>query len=124
VVSGTAPSACTFHLQTGTTIAGLANVGQAVSCISSGSYSLPLNTTTTYSAVNVSAYTAGDTTTVVNFYEQALPFNPAGNLYFSNAVPTANCLLGMLDENTAANSGSTALYVCSASNTWTAVTVP
>jgi hypothetical protein len=124
VVSGTAPSACTFNVQTGTTVAGLANVGQTITCTASGTYALALNTTAVYSAINVATFTAGDTTTNVVFYESAQVFNPVGNMYVSNAVPTENCALGMLDQNTAASSGSTALYVCSATNTWTAVTVP
>ena len=125
VVSGTAPSACTFNLQTGATIAALANVGQTITCTGSGAYAFPSNAKAAFSAINLATYTAGDTTTVTNFYEVALPFNPMGYIWFGNAAPTSACAV-----NTAAGlfivpsaTASLAAYNCVAT-TWTAITTP
>jgi hypothetical protein len=127
VVSGTAPSACTFTFQNGATVAGLANVaagsgGQTVTCTSSGSFALPAATVSAFTSINLATFTAGDTTTKVAFYETSLPFNPTGSLYFGNAVPSSTCATGTAFINTAGGVSTTA-YTCSA-GTWTAVTVP
>jgi hypothetical protein len=120
-VSGTAPSACTFSLQTGSTIAGLANVGQAITCTATGSYAVPYVTTNAYSAINVSAFTAGGTNTNVVFTETVLPYILP--LFWGNANPTSACAAGMgLYQNTSNVSG-TGLFYC-ATTTWTAVTEP
>lgn len=122
VVTGTAPSACTFNIQTGATIAALANVGQTITCTSSGGYSLPSNTAPVFSSINLATYTAADTTTKVTFYETSLPFAPNGPVYFGNAAPTSACGAGFsgLFVNTAVPS---LLYTC-VTTTWTAVTLP
>lgn len=124
VVSGTAPSACTLNFQTGATVAALANVaagsgGQTVTCTTSGSFALPNNSTTTFSAINIATYTAGDTTTKVTFYYNVLQFNPLGLTYFGNAVPSSTCLTGGMFQNTA-GAVATTLYKCNA-GAWTAV---
>jgi len=121
-VSGTAPSACTFNVQLGTTPGTLANIGQTITCTSSGSYAPPLTTTAAYSGLNLATYTAGDTTTKVTFYVTTAPYGPP--LYFVNAVPTGNCTNGTHIINTAAASASTVLYVCQPANTLTAQSVP
>jgi hypothetical protein len=122
VVSGTAPSACTFNLQTGATIAGLANVGQTITCTTSGSYSYPSNATAAYSAVNLATFTAGGVTTSVTFYETILPFNPMGNIWFTPVAPTSACGVGASGFVVTAAVPST-LYTC-VTTTWTAVTLP
>ena len=127
VVSGTAPSACTLNFQTGTTIAGLANVtsgngGQTVTCTASGTFALPSSATTTYSAINLATYTPADTTTKLTVYYSLLPFNPVGEFYYGNAAPTSTCPVGSLYENTVGTVSIT-LYTCT-TGTWTAVTVP
>jgi hypothetical protein len=121
-VSGTAPSACTFNMQTGTAPGTLANIGQTITCTSSGAYAPPLNTTAAFSGINLATYTAGDTTTKVTFYYTSAPYGPP--VYFVNAVPTGNCVSGSHIINTAAASASTVLYVCQPANTFTAQTVP
>jgi hypothetical protein len=122
VVAGTAPSACTFNIQEGSTLAGLANVGQTITCTGTGSYALPLNTKVNYSAINLATYTPGDTTTVVTFYEVVQPFNPLGAIWFGPVAPTSAC--------SAATSGffvttavPSTIYTC-VTTTWTAVTLP
>jgi hypothetical protein len=122
VVTGTAPSACTFNLQTGATIAALANVGQTITCTASGAYAFPSNAVSAYSAFNLATYTPGNTTTSVAFYETVLPFNPAGGYYFGNAAPTGTCLVGTAFQNLVGTVSIT-LYTCNA-GAWTAVTVP
>ena len=121
-VSGTAPSACTFNVQTGASAAALSNFGQTITCTSSGSYAPPLTTTAAFSGLNLATYTAGDTTTKVTFYFTTAPFGPP--VYFVNAVPTGNCTNGTHIINTAAASASTVLYVCQPANTLTAQNVP
>lgn len=112
VVSGTAPSACTFNVQAGATVGGLANVGQTITCTSSGFYSVPSFATNTFYSVNLATYTAGDTTTKVTFTEVSLPFNPLGYIYSGNATPTSAC-------GTNANGGAAAFFVGGAtSGTW------
>src|SRR5271166_426783 len=91
VVSGTAPSACTFNLQTGATIAALANVGQTITCTTTGAYAFPSNAKAVYSSINLASYTAADTTTNVTFYETVQPFNPMGYIYFTPVAPTSAC---------------------------------
>lgn len=122
VVSGTAPPACTFNIQTGATIAALASVGQTITCTSSGGYALPAIATSNYSSVNLATYTAADTTTKVSFYEVSLPYNPYGGLYFANAAPTTACGAGISGffMDTAVPS---LIYTC-VTTTWTAVTLP
>lgn len=122
VVSGTAPSACTFNIQTGATIAALANVGQTITCTSSGGYSLPSNAAPVFSSINLATFTPADATTKVTFYETSLPFAPNGPIYFGNAAPTSACGAGFsgLFVNTAVPS---LLYTC-VTTTWTAVTLP
>jgi hypothetical protein len=119
VVTGTAPSACTFNIQGGASVAALANVGQTITCTASGGYALPLNTTYAYTAINLATYTAGSTTTSVAFYETSYVFPPFGPLYFGNAAPTSACQTGFY-QNTAATS---VLYYCAAA-TWTIITLP
>lgn len=125
-VSGTAPSACTFNLQTGATIGALANVGQTITCTASGFYAFPSNAVNVYAAVNLATYTAGDTTTKVTFTEVSLPFNPLGYIYSGNATPTSAC-------GTIANGGAAAFFVGGATSgtwfscttsAWAAVTLP
>ena len=127
VVSGTAPSACTLNFQTGATPAALANVaagsgGQTVTCTSTGSFSLPSNATSVYSAINLATYTAGDTTTKTAFYYITAPFNPDGYQYFGNAAPTSTCTVGFTFLN-GAGTQSLQFYACNA-GTWIAITVP
>lgn len=120
-VAGTAPSACTFNVQTSaTTVASLANVGQTITCTGSGSYSLPLNSSAVYSAVNVATFTAGDFTTKVTFTYTVTPFGLP--IWWANAAPTSAC--------SAATSGffidtavPSLLYTC-VTVTWTAVQLP
>lgn len=125
-VAGTAPSACTFNIQTGATVAALANVGQTETCTSSGFYAFPSFATNTFSSVNLATYTAGDTTTKVTFTEGVLPVNPLGYLYSGNATPTSAC-------GTNANGGAGLFVVGSATSStwfscttsaWAAVTLP
>jgi hypothetical protein len=121
-VSGTAPSACTFNIQTGATIAALASVGQTITCTSSGSYALPSIATANYSAINLATFTAADTTTKVTFNEAALPYNPLGSIYFGPAPPSTACGAGIsgLFVDQAVPS---LIYTC-VTTTWTAVTLP
>jgi len=126
VVAGTAPSACTFNIQTGATVAALANVGQTITCTASGFYAFPSFATNVFSAVNLATYTAGDTTTKVTFTEVSAPVNPVGYIYSGNATPTSAC-------GTVANGGAAAFFVgggaagtwwsCTAS-AWATVTLP
>ena len=120
-VSGTAPSACTFSLQTGSASGSLSNVGQAITCTSSGSYAVPYTTTNAYSAINVSAYTAGGTNTVSVFSETVYPYNLP--LFWGNAAPTSACAAQMGMYMNIANVAGTSLYSC-ATTTWTAITLP
>lgn len=122
VVSGTAPSACTFNIQQGSTIAGLANVGQTITCTSSGAYALPLTTTNTYSAINLATFTAGGVTTNVTFYEVVLPYNPMGAIWFGPVAPTSACGAGASGFFVTQAVPST-IYTC-VTTTWTAVTLP
>ncbi len=127
VVTGTAPSACTFTFQNGATVAALASVtsgngGQTVTCTASGNFAIPNTTASVFTSVNLATYTAADTTTKVAFYEVSLPFDPMGSLYFGNAAPTSTCVVGTAFINTGGGV-STTVYTCSA-GTWTPVTVP
>jgi hypothetical protein len=133
VTTGTV-SACTVNIQTGSTIAGLANVGQTLTCTASGWYQLPSNATANYSAINVATLTLGTATSSVTFYEVIQPFNPLGNIYsalyaaIGASTPTTAC--------GAANGGAVAFiatpttstaatwFYCNASNAWAAVTLP
>jgi len=119
-VSGTAPTACTFQLQTGSAPSSLANVGQAITCTASGTYAVPYVTANAYSSINLSSYTAGGTNTVVTFYMTTLPYILP--FYWGNAAPTSACTIGMgMFMNTSTT--TTAWYSCAA-GTWTAVTLP
>jgi len=80
VVSGTAPTACTVQLQSGSTVAGLSNVGNVQTCTSTGSYTLE-GSSNTFFAINLSAFTvSSDGTSVVAFYYSGLPFTQVGQL--------------------------------------------
>jgi hypothetical protein len=119
-VAGTAPGSCTFSLQTGSTVAGLANVGQAITCTASGTYAVPYVTANPYSSINVSAFTGGSTTTSVTFTEYVFPYILP--LYWGNAAPTSACTAGMAQYmNTSAT--TTVMYYCAA-GTWATVTLP
>lgn len=122
VVSGTAPSACTFNLQTGATIVALANVGQTITCTTSGSYSFPSNAANVYSAINIATFTAGSVTTNVTFYETVLPYNPLGDIWFGPVAPTSACGVGASGFFVTQAVPST-VYTC-VTTTWTAVTLP
>jgi hypothetical protein len=118
-VTGTAPSACTFNIQTGATVAALANVGQTITCTASGSYALPLATAANLVSINVATYTAGDTTTVTTFNLYDLPY--VQPIYWGNAAPTSACAAPMgVYFLTGANSN---MYTC-VTTTWTAITLP
>lgn len=126
IVTGTAPSACTFNLQTGTSIGALANVGQTITCTASGSYAFPSNVTNTFSAINLATYTAGSTTTNVTFYEVVQPFNPLGYIYWGNATPTSACgtaANGAAGAFIVGNATTSTWFSCTAS-AWVAVTLP
>jgi len=120
VNSGTSPSACTFNIQTGATVAALASVGQTITCTSSGSYALPSAALPIYVSINLASYTAGGTNTTTLFTLTTLPYPLP--YYWGNAAPSGTCLAGATFDNTAGGV-STTLYTCSA-GTWTAVTVP
>lgn len=122
VVSGTAPSACTFNIQTGATVAALASVGQTITCTATGGYSLPSNAVNVFSAVNLATYTAGDTTTKVTFYETSAPYNPLGNIWFGPVAPTTACGATVSGFFVTSAVPST-IYTC-VTTTWTAVTLP
>lgn len=119
-LTGTAPSACTFQLQTGATVAALANVGQAITCTATGSYALPSVARANFVAPNITAFTAGDTTTSMTFTLTALPY-PIFN-YWGPVAPTSACtaLTGFF---TASSTTTSTIYTCVA-GTWTAVTLP
>jgi hypothetical protein len=119
-LTGTAPSACTFQLQTGATIPALANVGQAITCTATGSYALPSVARPTYVAPNITAFTAGDTTTVMSFTMTALPY-PLVN-FWGPVAPTSACT-AYTGFFTAASTTTSTIYTCVA-GTWTAVTLP
>lgn len=120
VVTGTAPSACTINIQTGATVAALANVGQTTTCTASGSYALPLATRPVFVAPNLATYTAGDTTTVTSFTITTLPY-PLYN-YWGPATPTSACT-AQTGFFTVAGTTTSTLFSCVA-GTWTAVTLP
>lgn len=122
VVSGTAPSACTFNIQTGATVAALANVGQTITCTGTGSYALPSNARLAYSSINLATYTAGDTTTSVSFYYVVSPYNPLGNIWFGPVAPTSACGATVSGFFVTSAVPST-IYTC-VTTTWTAVTLP
>lgn len=122
VVSGTAPSACTFNIQTGATVAALANVGQTITCTSTGGYALPSTAVPVFSAINLATFTPADTTTKVTFYETSLPFNPTGNVWFGPVAPTTACGATVSGFFVTSAVPST-LYTC-VTTTWTAVTLP
>jgi hypothetical protein len=119
-LTGTAPSACTVQLQTGATVAALANVGQAITCTATGSYALPSVARANFIAPNITAFTAGDTTTSMLFSITILPYPLV--YYWGPATPTSACtaLTGMfVVEGTTTST----VYTCAA-GTWTAVTLP
>lgn len=122
VVSGTAPSACTFNLQTGATIGALASVGQTITCTASGGYAFPSNAVNTYSSINLATYTPANTTTNVVFYEVVMPFNPLGDIWFGPVAPTSACGAGASGFFVTSAVPST-VYTCVVT-TWTAITLP
>lgn len=118
--TGTVPSACTINIQTGTTIAALASVGQTITCTAAtGSYALPSTARPIFMAPNLATFTAGDTTTQTTFILTTLPYiNP---IYWGPAAPTSACAAPMgAFFLTGANSN---LYTC-VTTTWTAITLP
>lgn len=119
-LTGTAPSACTVQLQTGATVAALANVGQSLTCTATGSYALPSVARPNFVAPNITAFTAGDTTTSMSFTLVAINY-PLFN-YWGPAAPTSACtaLTGFF---TASSTTTSTIYTCVA-GTWTAVTLP
>jgi hypothetical protein len=119
-VTGTAPSACTINIQTGATVAALASVGQTITCTATGSYALPLASKPFFVAPNLATYTAGDTTTVVNFSIITLPY-PLFN-YWGPATPTSACT-AQTGLFTVSSTTTSTLFSCAA-GTWTAITLP
>jgi hypothetical protein len=120
VVSGTAPTACTFNYQTGATIAALTNVGQTITCTSSGSYAVPVTATSVYSDINVATFTEpANGTAVVTFTEVALPYLLP--IYWGPAAPTSACAAPMAAFFLTGASSN--LYTC-VTTTWTAITLP
>lgn len=120
VITGTVPSACTIQIQTGATVAALANVGQALTCTTNGSYALPLATRPVFVSLQLSAYTPGDTTTVETFTLTTLPY-PLFN-YWGPATPTSACT-AQTGFFTVSSTTTSTLFSCVA-GTWTAVTLP
>jgi hypothetical protein len=119
-ITGTVPSACTFNIQTGATVAALASVGQTITCTASGSYALPSQALANFVAINLATYTAGDTTTVTTFTLTDLPY-PIVN-YWGPVAPTSACT-AYTGFFTAAATTTSTIYTCAA-GTWTAVTLP
>jgi hypothetical protein len=119
-ITGTVPSACTINIQTGATVAALANVGQTITCTTNGSYALPLATRPIFVSPSLATYTAGDTTTVVNFSLITLPY-PLFN-YWGPATPTSACT-AQTGFFTVSSTTTSTLFSCVA-GTWTAVTLP
>lgn len=119
-ITGTVPSACTFNVQIGATIAALASVGQTITCTASGSYALPSQALANFVAINLATYTAGDTTTQTTFYLTDLPY-PLVN-YWGPVAPTSACT-AYTGFFTAASTTTSTIYTCVA-GTWTAVTLP
>lgn len=117
---GSNPGACAFQIQTGATIAALANVGQSITCTTSGSYALPSAALANFVSVNVTSYTAGSTTSSTIFTMTAQPYTLGA--YWGNAAPTSACTAqtGLYVSN---GTTTSALYYCSA-GTWTLVTLP
>src|SRR5208282_631045 len=121
VVSGTAPTACTIQLQTGSTVAGLANVGQALTCTATGSYALPSVAVQNFIAPQLTAWTgASNGTSVETFTITALPY-PISN-YWGPVTPTGACAAGA-GLFTVVGTTTSTLFTC-AGGTWTAVTLP
>ncbi|MGA2087005.1 MAG: hypothetical protein ABSG60_15960 [Terracidiphilus sp.] len=107
-VSGTAPSACTFHAQGSSDDSNWYNVdgGSAISCTASGAEFISA-APVIYLRINLITYTAGDSTTVVTFHYVGAPSNgnaTAGNLAGGalGSVPyqTALNLTGLLASPT------------------------
>jgi len=121
IVSGTAPSACAFQLQTGSAPGSLSNVGQSITCTASGTYAVPYTTANAFSSINLTSYTAGGTNTAVSFYMTTYPYILP--LYWGNAAPTSACAAQMGMYMNVANVSGTSLYYCS-TTTWTAVALP
>src|ERR1700756_2234844 len=119
-LTGTAPSACTVQLQTGAAPGSLANVGQSLTCTATGSYALPSIAKAAYVAANITAFTAGDTTTSMAFSITSLPYIIAN--YWGPATPTSSCTAGT-GFFTVMGTTTSAIYTCAA-GTWTAVTLP
>jgi hypothetical protein len=121
VVAGTAPATCAFSIAGASTTA-IADLGQSITCTSSGGYALPSVTAYNYIGIDLSTFSLTDGTTTVAFYLNGVPFNPMGRVYYGNAVPSGTCLTGAIFDNTA-GAVSTTAYTCNA-GTWTAITVP
>jgi len=119
-LTGTAPSACTVQLQTGATVAALANVGQSLTCTATGSYALPSTARPNFIAPNITAFTAGDTTTSMSFTLTAVPYLLVS--YWGPAAPTSACT-AYTGFFVAAVTTTSTIYTCAA-GTWTAVTLP
>ena len=121
VVSGTAPTACTIQLQTGATVAGLANAGQSLTCTATGSYAFPSVALQNFIAPSLTAWTgASNGTSVENFTITVLPY-PLSN-YWGPATPTSACTAGT-GLFTVVGTTTSTLFSCAA-GTWTAVTLP
>ncbi len=120
VVTGTAPSACTVQLQAGTLPSTLANVGQSLTCTATGSYALPSVVKAAYVAPNITAFTAGDTTTSVTFNMTTIPYPLV--VYWGPAAPTTACT-AFTGAFLTVGTTTTTLNVCVAA-AWSAVTVP
>ena len=121
-VSGTAPSACTFNVQTGATIVGLASIGQTVTCTSSGSYAVPNGVPTAFMSLNVATFTAGDTTTKVTFVVTTAALGPP--IWYGNAAPTAACGTAVAASGFYIDTAVPSLIYTCVTTTWTAVTLP
>jgi hypothetical protein len=121
VVTGTAPTACTIQLQTGATVAGLANVGQAITCTATGSYALPSVTLQNFLSPQLTAWTgAGNGTSVEAFTITVLPY-PLSN-YWGPVAPTSACTAGT-GFFTAMGTTTSTIYSCAA-GAWTVITLP
>lgn len=121
VVSGTAPTACTIQLQVGSTVAGLANTGQAITCTASGSYALPSVALQNYISPSLTAWTgASNGTSVETFTITVLTYPLA--LFWGPSVPTSACTAGTGIFSVVGTTTSSR-YFCSA-GTWTVSTSP
>jgi hypothetical protein len=121
-VSGTAPSACTFNVQTGAAVGSLASIGQTVTCTSSGSYAVPNGVPAAFLSLNLATYTAGDTTTKVVFSVSTAPYGPP--VWYGNAAPTAACGTAVAASGFYIDTAVPSLIYTCVTTTWTAVTLP